>query len=130
VFLKKLFLKKKKACNNFQNGWPIFIKLESYDLCHFLDDPFSDLEILLWWRHTGYFVCFAKRHFHGRNFSSIFFKTTNKVQFSLPVSSIENQQDQLITSVRKSGPRYRKVGFGGHGFDPRQVREFLRLIIL
>ena len=49
------------------------------------------------------------RHSHGRNFAPIFFKITDRVQLSLPMFGIENQQDRSITSGRKSGPRSRKI---------------------
>ena len=49
------------------------------------------------------------RHSHGRNFALIFFKITDKAESCLPVFAIENQQNRLITSGRKSGPRSRKI---------------------
>ena len=51
------------------------------------------------------------RHSHGRNFSSIFLKITDKAESCLPVFAIENQQNRLITSGRKSGPRFQKIAF-------------------
>ena len=49
------------------------------------------------------------QHSHSRNFSPILFKITDKVQLSLPMFGIENQQDRSIISGQKSGPRSRKI---------------------
>ena len=92
--------------NNFPNCRPILMKLGPHDYKQNLRWHFSQiLKILLWWRHSGYFVRFAIRHSHGRNFSPIFFKITDNVQLSLPMFGIGNQQDRSITFGRKSGRR-------------------------
>ena len=91
---------------------PILMKLGPHDLIKNLRWNFSQiLKMLLRWRHSGHFICFRMRHSHGRNFASIFLKFTDKAESCLPVFGIENQQNRLITSGRKSGPRLRKIAF-------------------
>ena len=92
--------------------WPILMKLRPYDLFKNLRWHFFQIfEMLLRWRHSGHFVCFRMRHSHGRNFALIFFKITDKKVWRLPMFAIENQQNRLITSGRKSGPRFQKIAF-------------------
>ena len=67
--------------------------------------------MLIRWRHSGHFICFQMRHSHGRNFASILFKIIDKKLCCLPMFAIENQQNRLITSGRKSGPRFQKIAF-------------------
>ena len=55
------------------------------------------------------FCTYTLRHSHGHNFDSIFFHITYSVQLGFLMFVIENQQDQSITSGRKSGPPSRKV---------------------
>ena len=44
------------------------------------------------------FCSFSFRHSHGRNFAPIFLKIADEVESCLPLFTIENQQDQLVTS--------------------------------
>ena len=91
---------------------PILMKLEPHDLNKILRWHFSQiLKMLIRWRHSGHFICFRMRHSHGRNFASIFFKILHKKVCCLPMFAIENQQNRLITSGRKSRPRLRKIVF-------------------
>ena len=91
---------------------PILMKLGPYDLIKNLRWHFFQIfDMLLRWRHSGHFVCFRMRHSHGRNFALIFFKITDKKVWRLPMFAIENQQNRLITSGRKSGPRFQKIAF-------------------
>ena len=88
------------------------MKLGPYDLIKNLRWHFFQIfDMLLRWRHSGHFVCFRMRHSHGRNFALIFFKITDKKVWRLPMFAIENQQNRLITSGRKSGPRFQKIAF-------------------
>ena len=110
---------------------PILLKLGPHSLNTNLKWLFSQiLKFLIWWRHNGFFKCFAMWHSHGRSFALILFKITDKVQLSLPMFGIENQLNRLITSGRKSASRSKKslpwfrARLRGHGFESRRGQNF------
>ena len=119
------------TASHFNNSWPIWMKLGPHNLNQNLRWHFSQiLKFLIWWRHNGFFICFAMRHSHGRSFALILFKITDKVQLSLPMFGIENQLNRLITSGRKSASRSKKslpwfrARLRGHGFESRRGQNF------
>ena len=119
------------TASHFHNSWPIWMKLGPHNLNQNLRWHFSQiLKFLIWWRHNGFFICFAMRHSHGRSFALILFKITDKVQLSLPMFGIENQLNRLITSGRKSASRSKKslpwfrARLRGHRFESRRGQNF------
>ena len=69
------------------------------------------LKMLFRWCLSGHFICFRMRHSQGRNFASLFFKIKGKEVWCLLLFAIENQQNRLITSGRKSVLRFRKIAY-------------------